>query len=373
MHRRRPSHTLPYRRAAALAATLLGACARSEATGNGIRQLTFTPEQRWESVEEGPEAFAEVRTFAVDRRGRVYILDGQAQVVHAFRPDGSHLRTIGRKGEGPGEFSEANGVVVDAEDRLWVYDHANQRITVFDTAGRLVTAHPLRIRSYGYVWDGGLDPAGRVLDDIYIPVTADSGRSAIERTDLATGTSDTLAMPACKAERPGGYRFPRGMMGIPYSARRYVRIDARGYTWCGDMRKAAVSQYHLGDTVPIRQFGVVVEPAPVTPAGRDSAEKHVLDFAKQVGGTDVDLSLIPKIKPVLQRVDFDETGRVWMQVEEKRGFRLVVFDSAGTQVAEGTAPFGLASWLPLVIRGDALYAVTRDSLDVQSVVRYRVR
>lgn len=358
--------------AGTVALALLGACGRPEAARGGVRQLALTPEQRWESADEGPEAFAEVRSFAVDRGGRVYILDAQNQVVHAFGPTGAHLRTIGRNGAGPGEFSQANGILVGADDRLWVYDHANQRITEFDTAGQLIKVHPLRIRSYGYIWAGGIDAEGRVLDDIYIPGSGDDGRSAVERTDLATGKADTLAMPACKADRPGRYQFPRGTMSVPYTSWRYYRIDPRGYAWCGDMKQASVFQYHLGDTIPFRQFGVQVEPAPVTPAGLDSAAKRVQDFARQVGGTDVDLSLIPKVKPVLQRVDIDDTGRIWMQIEEKHGFRMVVFDSTGTEVAEGPAPFGV-SYRPLIIRGDALYAVTRDSLDVQSVVRYRVR
>lgn len=377
MHRRAADPTPLFPSAAScltagtVALALLGACARPEARG-GVKQLTLTPEQRWASADEGPEAFAEVRSFGVDRGGRMYILDAQAQVVHVFEPTGAHLRTIGRKGAGPGEFNQANGLVVGADDRLWVYDHANQRITQFDTAGQLIKVHPLRIRSYGYIWEGGIDPEGRILDDIYIPVSADSGRSAVERTDLASGRTDTLAMPRCKADRPGFYKFPRGNMSIPYAARRYYRIDPRGYSWCGDMKQASVFQYHLGDTIPFRQFGVQVEPAPVTPAGHDSAAKHVTDFAKQVGGTDVDLSLIPKVKPLLQRVDVDDRGQVWMQIEEKRGFRMVVFDSTGVEVAEGPAPFGVSYW-PLIIRGDALYAVTRDSMDVQSVVRYRVR
>ena len=62
--------------------------------------------------------------------------------------------------------------------------------------------------------------------------------------------------------------------------------------------------------------------------------------------------------PLLQRVDVDDRGQVWMQIEEKRGFRMVVFDSTGTEVAEGPAPFGVSYW-PLIIRGDALYITHR--------------
>ncbi len=359
-------------RVLSLILALLGACTRPE-VGGGVRQLTLTPETRWVSAEEGSEAFAEVRAFAVDRGGRVYILDGQSQLVQLFDATGAHVRTIGRKGSGPGEFNQANGLALDAEDRLWVYDHGNARISVFDTAGKLVTSHPLIIKMYGWTWDGGLDRQGRLLDNIYTPLGGDSGRSEIARIDLAAATAETLPIPRCKAEPAAAYRFPRGMMGVPYTTRPYYKLDPAGFTWCGDTRHAAIAQYNLGDTIPFRQFGVTLEPAEVTPAARDSAVQRVKEFAKQVGSAEVDLTLIPKTKPLLQRVDLDDTGRLWMQVEEKRGQRFLVFDSTGAQVAEAASPPGMVFWLPLIVRGDVLYAAGRDSLDVQNVVRYRVR
>ncbi len=39
-----------------------------------------------------------------DSDGNIYLLDGQLSEIHVFDPDGELLRTIGRQGEGPGEF-----------------------------------------------------------------------------------------------------------------------------------------------------------------------------------------------------------------------------------------------------------------------------
>lgn len=39
-----------------------------------------------------------------DGDGNIYLLDGQLSEIHVFDPDGELLRTIGRQGEGPGEF-----------------------------------------------------------------------------------------------------------------------------------------------------------------------------------------------------------------------------------------------------------------------------
>jgi hypothetical protein len=47
-------------------------------------------------VEEGPD-------------GNLYVLDTGDSTIKVFSPEGAHLRTLGRKGEGPGEFQRADG------------------------------------------------------------------------------------------------------------------------------------------------------------------------------------------------------------------------------------------------------------------------
>ncbi len=47
----------------------------------------------------------QIGNAGVDRQGNVYVLDTQLAQVQVFTPDGKHLRTLGREGEGPGEMN----------------------------------------------------------------------------------------------------------------------------------------------------------------------------------------------------------------------------------------------------------------------------
>ena len=74
---------------------------------------------------------------AVTADGEIYVADGYGNsMVHRFAPDGRHLMSFGRPGSGPGEFTTPHAVWVDGSDRVLVADRENDRIQLFDRAGR---------------------------------------------------------------------------------------------------------------------------------------------------------------------------------------------------------------------------------------------
>jgi len=81
---------------------------------------------------DGPDEylFGSVRSIAVDDDHNVYVLDGQARHVRAYDSEGTYLRTLGRDGEGPGEFKVPIGLAI-SEGRLLVRDPANGRVQLF--------------------------------------------------------------------------------------------------------------------------------------------------------------------------------------------------------------------------------------------------
>ena len=50
--------------------------------------------------------FSEVSHITVDNDGRIYVLDRRESHVKLFDQDGKYVRTIGRKGQGPGELND---------------------------------------------------------------------------------------------------------------------------------------------------------------------------------------------------------------------------------------------------------------------------
>lgn len=80
---------------------------------------------------EGDESFGRVMDIAWDGRDRILVADDLGPHVKVFGADGTYVRTIGRGGEGPGEFSQPWQIAVDASDSLYVWDAGHSRILVF--------------------------------------------------------------------------------------------------------------------------------------------------------------------------------------------------------------------------------------------------
>ncbi|MYJ12358.1 MAG: 6-bladed beta-propeller, partial [Gemmatimonadetes bacterium] len=68
---------------------------------------------------DGPEEylFGSIRSIAVADDGTIHVLDVQAQHVRVFDSLGVFVETLGRRGEGPGEFSEAEAIAVLPDGR----------------------------------------------------------------------------------------------------------------------------------------------------------------------------------------------------------------------------------------------------------------
>ncbi len=73
----------------------------------------------WERGGEDDDIFfGRVGQLLEDETGELYVLDSQLSEIHAFSPDGELLRTIGREGEGPGEFMQTTDMYLGPDGLL---------------------------------------------------------------------------------------------------------------------------------------------------------------------------------------------------------------------------------------------------------------
>jgi sugar lactone lactonase YvrE len=88
------------------------------------------------NAEDEQFAFHYPSDIAVDKEGNIHVLDTGNTRIQKFSPDGKYLATIGRKGQGPGEFMMPDGLDFDPEGGLIVSDGMQSRIQAFPGAGK---------------------------------------------------------------------------------------------------------------------------------------------------------------------------------------------------------------------------------------------
>ena len=81
--------------------------------------------------------------------GRLVVSDQGVNEIRVFDPDGTFLNTIGRSGEGPGEFSDVTGLWLTPKGLIGLWDAGNLRISAFRADGELVSAGRVRVEEEG--------------------------------------------------------------------------------------------------------------------------------------------------------------------------------------------------------------------------------
>ena len=99
-------------------------------------------------AEDGPPeyVFGEIAGLDVLADGTIAVLEGHAGEVRTFAPDGSVIRRIGSKGEGPGEISGEGSLALVAvsPNGFLIPDIGNQTVNVHSLAGAMYCVTPLR-------------------------------------------------------------------------------------------------------------------------------------------------------------------------------------------------------------------------------------
>lgn len=93
--------------------------------------------------------FGTIAEFLHDAEGNIYLLDGQVSEIQVFDPQGEHLRTIGREGEGPGEFQNGADMFWAPGDEIGVVQAWPGKIVMITPEGDPGTTFALPYRNGG--------------------------------------------------------------------------------------------------------------------------------------------------------------------------------------------------------------------------------
>ena len=86
---------------------------------------------------DGPEEYLLFQASGARRlsNGNILIANGGTHELRFYDPDGTHIRSVGGEGDGPGEFRAMRGPWPLGSDSIVIWDSRIARLTVFDTDG----------------------------------------------------------------------------------------------------------------------------------------------------------------------------------------------------------------------------------------------
>jgi len=274
------------------------------------------------------QTFGDIRGIEAAGDGTIYVLDYMATEVRAYDPGGRYLRTVARRGEGPGEITEANGIFLAGDTLLWMNDHGKWVIIGVDLAGEEVHRFDKPVRSYGYIWNGVFDHGGRYWrsdshsDDerVYPPppgLSTTTYRRYFKFRDLSDGAVDSVFLGE-RSGRSFTYEDRHGIwqyLPISFEASERILVNPSS----GGFWRANTAEYRIartnedGDTLLVIEAGL-----PVLPVTDEDRTAYVEEWVRH-RGSDVRreieevAGLMPDVKPILAGIFVDDEGRIWVR------------------------------------------------------------
>ena len=319
------------------------------------------------------------RNLALDGRDYAYLSDMDPSRIVVFDSTGNYIRTVGRAGQGPGEFHTPVLAVSGAQ--LLVYDSQLRRITMFDTTGKLqwtrggpcCLARPPHIDRRGrlYVTAGPLSigggPAWQELM-IYSP---------------KGDPIDTLHVPTRNAD-PSAYWSqvdPRLAISvpIPFKPTSYFAVTRQGSVLRGRSSEYLLVESKSGQDT-LRAVQRNWRPAPLSPEARKEAvEALVAEYRRFLSESDLrrlfPLDAVPTTSPAFFGLGTDACGRWW--VLRSTGFAggtttFDVFDSKGAYIGSPSVPETLLEPARWAVGVGRLALISEDPSGAPVLILYRI-
>lgn len=360
-----------------------------------VSRWSPSPSLRISEEKEGSHAaFTRISDLIADAEGSIFIVDGRIQEIRVFDSTGTYLRTIGRMGRGPGEFTLLHSVGF-LNDTLWTLDVTLRRLTLFDRDGEVLVARSVRVATFN---DGNMRLSA-------FPGVLINSRVALARASpsnfLQAASNKQAKLPLLRMTHEGEitdtvtwldqeqqmFYIPTRSGGAVFGRQKFVRgpltlfspslttpvivVDRR------DARSADRSSYNVvglnleGDTVWTTR--IAYEPRRSDRAVIDSVLRSTMRSAMRSGLSpdEAEKALyLPEFQPPVTGGFVGADGSIWLRREDDRAnVDYQVLDKNGNYIAQLAVPSNV---MLRAARDNSVWGVEHDEDGVPTVVRYSI-
>jgi len=344
-----------------------------------VPEITITDEAMG-----GKEFFSLPNDLVVDGQGRILVCDGQANNIKVFDSKGKFLKTIGKAGQGPGDFNYPSDIEF-ANGRLCIRELMNSRISIFDTEDHYVSS--VQTSREGGSWrslralpDGRFIAEKEKMDRANPDGSQEAVLELYSRDLEAVKTIYThpvlrnkyitepqrTNVPMPFAARVYWDLLPDGKLAIGYSGKYEIEI------FDPDRGRLANFQ-HTRAPVEVtardkEQFFAGITYGYGTSSGMVTASRGAPDFVRK-------LTEFPKFKPPFQDLRVDPEGNIWVQPYPKKDGESSGFDAfsrdgkflAFVEIADGGAFPRFSFWVK-----DGFWTIRASGEGEYAIVKMRI-
>lgn len=342
-----------------------------------------------------PFLIGEISGIAIDDAGRTYVSDMKEPRLLIFGPTGKHLATIGRKGQGPGEFTAPTGPVLGPDGALYVRDmekvHRFARVAATGLAtqfDRFFEGPPMA--PWMSKLPSAIDRQGRFHFPREVGMQDGLTHNSYWRYTLDGKRADTIGVPLQPTTRsawasvmvsPGTGRIVKGVNVVPFHPMPVWTVSPAGTVISGP-----ADRYEFTETDPLgkvlRRIARDVAPTKIPAAERAESLKALkrridslaVPLAQVRGASDEVKALkLPENYPFYRSVFAAPDGALWVRrwspPAQQRVSLFDVFTPAGAYHHTVTLPANCAGVPAPVVRGRTLACVSiDDETDTESLV-----
>ncbi len=311
------------------------------------------------SEEQEAQMLRDVRTLDVDDDGNIYVLDEGAADIKAFDAGGRHIRTIGRRGQGPGEFGLPVGIIITPRNEILAYDMGQRVLKFLSREGtslrQLSTADKFQFTGPRFT------PDGHMVGSYLVP--ADKPTAELKLLNPELDPIQTLvSLPVTPP--PVLHLFAaRSMTGLRWN------VNHRGEIIWGDFLKPEYA-LHIHDQAGkhVRTLTREYDPLPITEKDKEALLRLMFGEGPPPPQWDI---RFPDHYPPFSGFSCDDGGRIYVKVHVKAraetGEHYDVFDSDGRYAARISLPVPL-----MVLKKGFLYTITENADGFREVKRFKM-
>jgi len=300
-------------------------------------------------VAEGAEEymFLDAREIAVDNRERIFVSDRRGLHIKVFDKFGKYIKSIGRKGQGPGEFSQISSIQITPRNELMVYERNGFKLTFFSLDGdyirtvllKGIQAFWVRENSKGNYFESSVEFQGQYNTNTF--------RVATEVKEYGSDFAFIKTIAKDKFRNAN----------VPLRHDMLARFPSFDFIICGFKDSYELHIINLEGKI-VRKVSRDYSPIEIS-----EEEKTKRKLPKS--------SELSKYFPAFQDFSVDEEGRIYVQLFERQmdgdKFYYDVFDPESRYIAKVRL-----NALPQYWKNNKMYSIEKDEKGFQLVKRYKV-